>query len=180
MSGSDVLNKILEYTGLNIKSFSEKIGLSRPQALYDIQKGKTKSITLSMANKILSVFSEFNKAWLISGDGVMLKTNENCVKIHSETNQIQKKEDSPNERWLKGNIDRLIEDGSRNSRSIEKLADAVDRNSQTLAKMFDMLEKKQNGEDVSKEAMEVLKGGSHSSESDNMELAYEKNTGNNE
>lgn len=52
-----------------VKAFSESVGLERPQVLYDIQKGKTKSITDKLANKIVSVFSEINKEWLLSGCG---------------------------------------------------------------------------------------------------------------
>ena len=66
-----VIDKLLEYSGLNAKQFASKIGLSRPQAIYDIQKGKTKSISRAMANKILSVFPELNEAWLYTGKGNM-------------------------------------------------------------------------------------------------------------
>ena len=70
---SDIINKLLIYSKLNAKSFSEKIGLERPQAIYDILKGKTKSISLAMQDKILSVFPELNRTWLMTGEGEMLK-----------------------------------------------------------------------------------------------------------
>lgn len=73
MDGSKILNKLLEYSELNGKNFSEKIGLNRPQAIYDILNGKTKNISAAMANKIISVFPEINKGWLQSGEGRMLK-----------------------------------------------------------------------------------------------------------
>jgi len=47
------------------KAFSDAIGNEKPQAIYDIQKGKTKNISESMAIKIISVFPEFNKSWLM-------------------------------------------------------------------------------------------------------------------
>lgn len=71
---SDIINKLLIYSKLNAKSFSEKIGLERPQAIYDILKGKTKSISLAMQDKILSVFPELNRTWLMTGEGEMLKS----------------------------------------------------------------------------------------------------------
>ena len=74
MRGSEIINKLLSYYNLNGKSFSEKIGLERPQAIYDIQNGKTKNISENMANKIISVFSDINRAWLITGEGEMLKS----------------------------------------------------------------------------------------------------------
>ena len=73
----EIISKLLNYSELNAKQFAEKIGLERPQAIYDIQKGKTKSISQNMANKILSAFPELNKSWLLSGEGNMLKNNVN-------------------------------------------------------------------------------------------------------
>ena len=79
MKGAYVLNKLLEYSKLNGKSFSEKIGLIRPQAIYDIQNGKTQNISVSMANKIISAFPEVNKSWLFTGDGEMLIKPEDKI-----------------------------------------------------------------------------------------------------
>lgn len=86
MTGAQVIDKLLVFFQLNAKSFSEKIGLDRPQAIYDIQNGKTKGISPRMANKIISAFPEVDKAWLLSGEGNMLK--EESVSTNSEnTNQ---------------------------------------------------------------------------------------------
>lgn len=73
MTGSDIMNKLLEYSTMNPKKFSEKIGLLRPQAIYDIQNGKTKNISPSMVDKIISVFPEVDRGWLLTGEGEMLK-----------------------------------------------------------------------------------------------------------
>ena len=72
MKPNERINKILEYTGLNAKSFSEKIGLERPQAIYDIQNSKTKSVSKQMLDKIISVFPQINRMWLLTGEGEML------------------------------------------------------------------------------------------------------------
>lgn len=71
-NGSEILSKLLVYSGLNAKKFSEKIGFNRPQAIYDIQKGKTKNISIALADKIISVFPELDKAWLLTGEGDMV------------------------------------------------------------------------------------------------------------
>lgn len=68
MNAGEIIDKILKDKGLNAKSFSEKLGLERPQAIYDIQKGKTKSISPQMANKITSVFPDISKSWLLTGE----------------------------------------------------------------------------------------------------------------
>ena len=73
MTGANIINKLLDYSGLNGKSFSEKIGLIRPQSIYDIQSGKTRNISANMADKIISVFPEINRGWLLTGEGEMLK-----------------------------------------------------------------------------------------------------------
>lgn len=55
--------------GLNTKALADKLGYDRPQVLYDIIKGKTAAISAKMANKIISVFPDVNKAWLLTGEG---------------------------------------------------------------------------------------------------------------
>ena len=70
---TEVIAKVLAYTKLNAKQLAELIGLDRPQAIYDILKGKTKSISPAMANKILSVFPEIDRGWLMTGEGDMLR-----------------------------------------------------------------------------------------------------------
>lgn len=72
MNGTEIINKLLIHYQLNPKSFSEAIGLERPQAIYDIQSGKTKSISSKMADKIISAFPEINRSWLLAGEGEML------------------------------------------------------------------------------------------------------------
>lgn len=82
MKGAQILSKLLEYSGLNSKSFSEKIGLSRPQAIYDIQNGKTQNISANMADKIISVFPEINRGWLQTGEGEMLQDEKTPTTAH--------------------------------------------------------------------------------------------------
>lgn len=86
MAGADVINKILDYTQLNPKSFSERIGLDRPQAIYDIQNGKTKAISPRMADKITSVFPEIDRVWLLTGEGEMLK---GAVEVPAPSHRIR-------------------------------------------------------------------------------------------
>lgn len=68
-TASERLEKIMNDKGLNAKKFSEAIGLNRPQAIYDIMNGKTANISNTMAVKIVSVFPDINKTWLLTGDG---------------------------------------------------------------------------------------------------------------
>lgn len=79
----DVINKVLEYTELSPAKFARQIGLKRPQALYDIIHGKTRNISNSMANKIISVFPVFSKSWLMTGEGEMIVDNQHLDKEES-------------------------------------------------------------------------------------------------
>ena len=45
--------------------------MGRSQALYDINNGKTQSISVKMADKIKSAFPYYNRSWLLSGEGEM-------------------------------------------------------------------------------------------------------------
>lgn len=73
MNAKERINAILQYYEINAKVFAERIGMDRPQAIYDIINEKTKTITDKMANKIISVFSDINKSWLLTGEGEMIK-----------------------------------------------------------------------------------------------------------
>lgn len=86
MLASQRLEYILKYLNLNAKSFSEELGYERPQIIYDIIKGKTKTISGNIASKILSVFPEINKVWLLTGEGEMLKddTKNEAVEVYKE------------------------------------------------------------------------------------------------
>lgn len=75
MTAKEILEELLSYKELNINALATEMGLSRAQALYDIQSGKTKNITPLMADKIIQKFPEFNRTWLRTGDGEMLKSD---------------------------------------------------------------------------------------------------------
>lgn len=64
---------MLNHLGINAKAFSEKLGYERPQIIYDIIKGKTKKISVDLADKITSVFPEFSRSWLLADEGEMIK-----------------------------------------------------------------------------------------------------------
>lgn len=72
MDAKGRIEKVLEINSLNAKTLSERIGLDRPQAIYDIINGKTKTITEKMAFKIISAFPNIQKVWLLTGEGNVL------------------------------------------------------------------------------------------------------------
>ena len=64
--------KLLEYSGLSASAFGKEIGVKTKQAIYELLKGNTKSVSPSMASKIVSRYPEISHAWLLTGEGDML------------------------------------------------------------------------------------------------------------
>lgn len=79
MDGFEIINEVLNHLGINAKALSEKLGYDRPQIIYDLKNGKTKVVSVALANKISSVFPQFEKSWLLTGEGEMLKADKNIV-----------------------------------------------------------------------------------------------------
>lgn len=73
MTSSEKIGEMLKCLNINAKLFAERLGYERPQIIYDIQKGKTKRISVDLANKIVSVFPQINRSWLLADDGEMLR-----------------------------------------------------------------------------------------------------------
>ncbi len=78
METKDIVNHLIVNSGLNAKQFAETIGVT-PTQIYDLQSGKIKKITTRMADKILSKYSKYSKAWLMTGEGNMWQSDENEV-----------------------------------------------------------------------------------------------------
>lgn len=71
--GQIVLRGILKQEAMTINTLGTQLGMNRPQALYDIDRGKTQSVSPKMADKILAYFPRYSRSWLLSGEGEMLK-----------------------------------------------------------------------------------------------------------
>lgn len=80
MDAINIINKVIEYSGLSAASFAVRIGVKTTQAIYDLQKGRTKSISQSIANKISSCYPEINRTWLLTGEGDMLNDSSSEAK----------------------------------------------------------------------------------------------------
>ncbi len=81
MSNWGRLDQVIQYLGMNVNSFSREIGLSRAERLYQIKKGNY-DISKNLAGIIVNRYPEVNEAWLLTGEGDMLKVREaNSTKI---------------------------------------------------------------------------------------------------
>ncbi len=73
MTPAERIDEVLRYTKTNVKTLSERLGYARPQGLYDVAAGRTKNISPDLARKIITAFPEIRQAWLLSGEGDMLR-----------------------------------------------------------------------------------------------------------
>lgn len=83
MTGQEIISKVLEVLDLKAPTFAESIGV-KYQRIFDLQKGKVKKVSSSLANDIISKYSQFNLTWLLTGEGEML----NIPKPENEASPI--------------------------------------------------------------------------------------------
>ncbi|WP_160067675.1 S24 family peptidase [Sphingobacterium bovisgrunnientis] len=72
MTNWDRLEKVIKYLNFNVNSFAKEIGLNRAERLYQIKRGNY-AISKNLASTISEHFPNINDAWLITGEGSMLK-----------------------------------------------------------------------------------------------------------
>lgn len=72
MNTCEIINFILEKEEKKAATFAKEIGV-RPTQIYDLQSGKIKRISGGIADKILLTYPQYDKAWLLSGEGEPIK-----------------------------------------------------------------------------------------------------------
>ena len=77
MSSREILEFITGNEKITLSKLSQLMGIKRAQPLYDIRDGKIKAISANYADKILSVFPKYSRAWLITGEGQPFSKKEN-------------------------------------------------------------------------------------------------------
>ncbi|MDE6654372.1 MAG: hypothetical protein K2K37_08315 [Muribaculaceae bacterium] len=71
MDTSERIKILIREKDLNPKTFSEACGFDRPQAIYDLIKGKTMNVSASMCERIITAFPDISRVWLLTGEGKM-------------------------------------------------------------------------------------------------------------
>lgn len=72
-TGKNIINLILNELGIKAPTFANRIGV-KYQRILDIQNGKTKKVSPVVAQSIIESFPQFNKVWILTGEGEMLNT----------------------------------------------------------------------------------------------------------
>ncbi len=76
MTASQRLQALVTHLNTNVKSLADLCGYDRPQAFYDILKGKTRNISPTVCERLMTVLPRLNRVWLLTGEGEMLLTSE--------------------------------------------------------------------------------------------------------
>lgn len=84
MDGSFIINLILNDLGIKAPTFAKNIGVNY-QRILDIQRGKTKKISDALASVIIEKYPQYNRIWLLTGDGERFK-NSTSITQHSGDN----------------------------------------------------------------------------------------------
>ena len=95
MDSKEILAGILSELGQNTREFSDSIGYSLTK-LYDVQRGKTKRLSDELIGLILEKYPRFNKVWLMTGEGTMLKQQDDPSSV-PPTDDREKTERRPRE-----------------------------------------------------------------------------------
>jgi len=150
------IKEYIDFKGISIAAFERSVGFSNSS--FSSQYKNNKSIGSDKIENIIKVYPEINPVWLLTGEGSMIKENSTPNNIVNEPT-VEYTHEKKADYWLQEKIDNLMDDNSRNSRSIEKMVDTADRNSRMLEKMIGMLEEK--GLNVA-DSIEIQKGASDS------------------
>lgn len=72
MTDAERIRTLLEYTRMNGKNFARRIGLSYPDSIYHILRGRN-GISDKLADRIAMTFPQIDKGWLLTGEGSMFR-----------------------------------------------------------------------------------------------------------
>jgi hypothetical protein len=81
-----IMNEILTELKISANELGNLLGKKRSQSIYDIlDPNKKVGISLNMADSICDKFPQFNKCYLLTGEGDLLKNNQQIGDISNST-----------------------------------------------------------------------------------------------
>lgn len=88
MDGKTIIETILSHEGITAADLCRQLELvgTKAQKIYDILRGKTKSVTSNTAKLIHEYKPMYNIEWLTTGKGEMLNTNIDATAIMKRKN----------------------------------------------------------------------------------------------
>lgn len=126
-----IVQELLVYTGKNAKSFSDSIGKDRPQWLYDVlNPDKPTGLSSRMVDMICETYPEFSRAYLLTGEGTLLKAGNIQQNINSShITQTGSVEGSASMDKLIGVLAEQSQQVSKAQEHIDRLITLLERNS---------------------------------------------------
>ena len=88
MSTREIIDFILHETGTNANQFATSIGITSAQ-VYDIRGGKIKRISEKIADKILAVYPDFNRVFLLTGEGEPYHNRRTDLDEHCDITEME-------------------------------------------------------------------------------------------
>ncbi len=93
MTAAQRLEALVAHMHTNVKALADLCGYERPQAFYDILKGKTRNISPTVCDRLTAVFPRISRVWLMTGEGQMIEETSDSPEerdrdlAHSNTDQ---------------------------------------------------------------------------------------------
>lgn len=83
MNDNQRIDELKKHLKLSSNALAKALNLKSPQIFYDIKAGKC-GISKDLATKIQDKYFNVNMSWLLTGEGEMLKTDDNLPMINYE------------------------------------------------------------------------------------------------
>lgn len=84
MELKDRIDALLKYSNKNISEFSRFVGFKTPQAVRELLKGNTKTLSEVAQNKIIAAYPCLNESWLLTGEGEMFIEDPETFQVPTE------------------------------------------------------------------------------------------------
>lgn len=145
-NSAEVLTDLLKHLKISANKLAAEIGLKANTAIYHVKNGRN-NISSELANKITARFPEINYNWLLTGEGDMLKNEE------EPATGVQ----DPNEKYENASLQRVQQDlqalAAGMTKNFEVLSDAMIeslKGQQKILKFIEQLDAKEISEATSK------------------------------
>lgn len=126
-----VIGEIAYNERLTVSQIAKIIGKPATN-LYDIQKGKINGISEKLADLILEKFPHYNKVWLLTGEGKMLRDIHTDEKIGDDSRILDAGHDT-----LPSTLDKAIGEIAEQRKIIAKCQEQIDRLIAVIERMTD-------------------------------------------
>ena len=126
-----VIGEIAYNERLTVSQIAKIIGKPATN-LYDIQKGKINGISEKLADLILEKFPHYNKVWLLTGEGKMLRDIHTDEKIGDDSRMLDAGHEA-----LPSTLDKAIGEIAEQRKIISKCQEQIDRLIAVIERMTD-------------------------------------------